>query len=82
MKKVVYRKQAVKVLRRLPPKLRNQVRGKINDHAAGRPVDITRLTGSDQLRIRCGDWRVIVVETPLVVEVMKIAPRGDVYKGS
>ena len=83
MKRVVYRKQAQKVLRRLSPKLSSQIRRKIEDHAAGRPVDITRLLGrGDYVRIRCGDWRVIVEESESVVDVVKIAPRGDAYKGS
>ena len=80
MKRVVYRKQAQKVLRRLPPKLCNQIRSKILDYAVGRPADVTRLTGSDLLRIRCGDWRVIVAENSVVVEVIRIVPRGDAYK--
>ena len=80
MKRVVYRKQAHKVLRRLPPKLRNQICGKIMDHAAGRYADVTRLAGSDLFRIRCGDWRVIFADDAVVVDVIKIAPRGDAYK--
>ena len=83
MKRVVYRKQAQKVLRRLSPKLSKQIRRKIDDHAAGRPVDITRLSGrGEYVRIRCGSWRVIIEENAFVVEVVKIAPRGDAYKGS
>lgn len=80
MKRVVYRKQASKALRRLPPKLQDQIRGKIMDHAAGKYADVIRLKGSDLLRIRCGDWRVIVADDEVVVDVIKIAPRGDAYK--
>lgn len=83
MKSVVYRKQALKVLRRLSPKLRSQIEGKISDHAAGRFVDITHLLGRrGYCRIRCGGWRIIVEDKASVVEVVKIAPRGDAYKGS
>ena len=83
MKRVVYQKQAQKVLRRLSPKLSKQIRRKIDDHAAGRLVDVTRLSGrGEYVRIRCGSWRVIVEESEAVVDVVKIAPRGDADKGS
>lgn len=43
--------------------------------------NVKRLQGSDYLRLRVGDWRVIFSEACVVIDVVKIAPRGDVYKG-
>lgn len=47
-----------------------------------RPRDATALTGSDQLRLRIGDYRVIygIRDQALVVLVIRVAHRRDAYK--
>lgn len=48
-----------------------------------RPAGVTRLVGQDgALRIRVGDWRILyeLREAEVVVLVLRIGPRGDVYE--
>ncbi len=48
-----------------------------------RPSGVTRLVGQDgALRIRVGDWRILyeLREAEVVVLVLRIGPRGDVYE--
>jgi mRNA-degrading endonuclease RelE of RelBE toxin-antitoxin system len=44
-------------------------------------IDVVRLTGSDQLRLRVGDWRVLFRRRPdtrqIVIE--HVLPRGRAY---
>ncbi len=53
---------------------------KIEDYAGGHPVDAKPMKGFDFIRIRVGQWRIIIDEDGTVITVIKIAPRGDVYK--
>lgn len=80
MKKVAYSKAATKFLTRIQPAQARRIRDKIRAHAAGEPVDIKRLAGSEFLRIRVGDYRVIIDDDGTVVLVLKVGARGDVYK--
>jgi mRNA interferase RelE/StbE len=41
--------------------------------------NVTRLVGSAASRMRVGDYRVIFVETPVELTVVRIGPRGGVY---
>ena len=48
-----------------------------------RPAGVKRLVGQDGLlRIRVGDWRILyeVREQEVVVLVVRIGPRGEVYE--
>ena len=46
----------------------------------GPNADVSRLHGLDALRVRVGDWRVIIKIEGDVLYVTRIRPRGDVYK--
>jgi mRNA interferase RelE/StbE len=41
--------------------------------------NVTNLKGRDGIRLRVGDWRVIMRDG-VVVEVLEIGPRGGVYE--
>lgn len=59
-----------------------RIRSKINAYAedpASQRNNVTRLRGMDAIRLRVGDWRIIMVETE-VIEVLRIGPRGNVYE--
>ncbi|MBR1487097.1 MAG: type II toxin-antitoxin system RelE/ParE family toxin [Synergistaceae bacterium] len=45
-------------------------------------LDIKMLNGRDEWRLRVGKYRVIyaIYRTEILISVIKIAPRGDVYK--
>ena len=45
--------------------------------------DVDKLKGKAGYRLRVGQYRIIYTryEDQLVIEVVKIRPRGDIYKG-
>jgi mRNA interferase RelE/StbE len=75
-----YTKHALKALRAMQKSRATAIIAKIDDYAAGRQVDAKQLKGSDLIRIRVGQWRVIIDENDTVIIVLKIGTRGDVYK--
>lgn len=79
------KKDAQKVLDKLPPKVQRNIREKIR----GLAVDPRKLSGAEKLagfesryRFPAGSFRVIfeIEDDELIVTVIKIGPRGDVYK--
>ncbi len=80
-------KRATKALLSLPKPLRTEF-GRRIDLLAENPyrhpaLDIKRLQGFDAIyRLRIGQYRLIyeIVDEELLVIVLKIGPRGDVYK--
>ncbi|CAO4182611.1 Cytotoxic translational repressor of toxin-antitoxin stability system [Methylorubrum aminovorans] len=83
MVEVVYSKAALKALVRLPPDVSRKIRLKIEQYA-GDPTSLANnvkaLRGEPGvLRLRVGDWRVLFTDDGIVVAVIKIAPRGNVY---
>jgi mRNA interferase RelE/StbE len=83
--KIVFTAQAAKSLQRMPRKTTNLIREKLaqiaNDPFASVP-NATKLQGRAGYRLRVGDWRVIyeINKTEVVIIVLKIAPRGEVYR--
>lgn len=43
--------------------------------------DIKRMQGIKMFRLRVGRHRILFFMTDTVINVIKVAPRGDVYKG-
>lgn len=80
MKRVEYTKAATKVLDRMQPKRRDAIRSKVDAFARGEGVDVKRLKGSQLLRLRVGDDRVIIDEQTMLVIVVEVGPRGGIYK--
>jgi mRNA interferase RelE/StbE len=83
--KVVLTRSAKRSLTRLPIDRRRQIISRIEAVAANprsRTFDIKPLAGSDLLRLRVGDYRVLfsVSETEGVLTVELVRTRGDVYK--
>ncbi|MCH8239111.1 MAG: type II toxin-antitoxin system RelE/ParE family toxin [Proteobacteria bacterium] len=83
MKQIAYSKSALKALRRIPAGQSRRIRSKIEQYAAD-PASIANnvkaLTGSNYIRLRAGDWRVIVDDQGVVLEVLKAGPRGGIYE--
>ena len=82
---VRYTKQAIKYLRKMPSKKATQIRDKIAQIAHGdtEGLNITAMHGEDNFyRLRVGDYRAIyeIIEDQLVLVVVKVGARGDVYK--
>ena len=83
--RLVFRRAAEKALNKVPADRRRQILSRIKDVAADsgdRDAGVKPLAGSDLLRLRVGDYRVLFslneVEGVLTVELIRT--RGDVYK--
>jgi len=79
-----YSKKALKYLLKLQPKLRDRIRNTIRKIADGNTQgqNIVVMQDVDAFRVRIGDYRVIyeINDDELVLIVIKIGARGDVYK--
>ena len=83
MKAVTYSKSSLKVLDRMQPKLSGRIKAKVKHYAAdpqSQANNVKALQGSPFIRLRVGDWRVIMDDQARVLFVIKIGARGDVYK--
>ena len=83
--RLVFRRAAEKTLDRIPADRRRQILSRIKDFAADptrRSISVEPPAGSDLLRLRVGDYRVLFsldeAEGVLIVELIRT--RGDVYK--
>lgn len=85
MYKIVIKKEAAKSLNRLPRNVAKTIREKL-DAIAAHPYaehpNAKKLQGREGYRLRVGDWRVIyeIQNDQLVILVLKVAPRGEVYR--
>ncbi|KIO58369.1 hypothetical protein B4064_3780 [Caldibacillus thermoamylovorans] len=84
--KVKLRKPTVKYYEKLPPKLKNKVKDVINqlrENPYAIP-NVKPLEGSehDDYRIRIGSLRLLyrVHNDTLIIIVLDLGPRGDIYK--
>lgn len=81
MKTVVYLPAAAKALRKHRAEAARIV-AKLQEYATepgNQANNIKRMKGSDELRLRIGDFRAIFVETETEIIVSRIGPRGGVY---
>lgn len=83
MKQIAYSKSALKVLRRMPTNEAKRIMAKVAQYAR-EPESLANntkaLVGSPYIRLRVGDWRIIMADTATVLDVLKIGPRGGVYE--
>jgi len=83
--KIVYTTQAAKTLLKLPKSTAQLIREKIErlvkDPYASLP-NAKKLHGRPGYRLRVGEWRVIyeIRDEEVLIIVLKIAPRGEVYR--
>ncbi|HVQ44873.1 MAG TPA: type II toxin-antitoxin system RelE/ParE family toxin [Candidatus Saccharimonadia bacterium] len=80
---VTFRASAARELRKLPISVRKQVSELIDSLTHDpRPHGVKKMTGVDAWRIRIGDYRVVysVMDQQLVVEIIKIGNRREVYR--
>jgi mRNA interferase RelE/StbE len=83
MKRIAYSKSALRTLRHIPADQSRRIRSKIEQYAAD-PASLANnvrvLTGSSYLHLRVGDWRVIMDDQGVVLDVLKIGSRGSIYE--
>ena len=82
MKPILYRPAARKALRRMPATTARRIMDKIEAYAsdpASLANNVKALQGRDGIRLRVGDWRIIMLEG-VVLDVLNIAARGSAYE--
>lgn len=82
MKQVSYTRAALRALRRMPANTAALIRGKIAAYAedpASQANNVKALKGRTGIRLRVGDWRVIMDDQGNVLAVLEIGPRGGIY---
>ncbi|MGA9109990.1 MAG: type II toxin-antitoxin system RelE family toxin [Smithella sp.] len=80
-----YSKQALKIKVKMPRDIAKRIDAEIESIAVGPAKyegDWKPLQGSPFWRLRIGGWRVIceIVKNKLIIYVLKIGSRGDIYK--
>lgn len=81
MKQITFTSVARKSLRKVPANTSKRIIAKIEAYAidpTSLANNVKALQGQDAIRLRVGDWRIIMIDGT-VIEVIKIAPRGGVY---
>ena len=85
MYELKYRRQARNYLARLPFKAKSEIVGKLHELARdpdNPTLDTKALMGRMGFRLRVGQFRILYTrrDDQLIIEVVKVRPRGDVYK--
>ena len=83
MYEVIITESAAKTLDKLPVQVAERLIKTIYKLAdRPRPPKCVKLSGSENYRIRVGDYRIIysVLDDVLVIEVLKVGNRKDIYK--
>ncbi len=83
MKEVRYTRQALKALRKMPADMAERIITKIEQYAEepdSLSNNVKALKGREGIRLRVGDWRVIMNDEGVVLAVLEIGPRGSVYE--
>ena len=85
MYKITYTTQAAKKLLKMPRDIARRIREKLEQVAEDPFASIPnakKLQGRIGYRLRVGDWRVIyeINKDEIVIIVLRIAPRGEVYR--
>lgn len=85
MYKIVYSRQAERTMLKIPKNVAIKIREKLTKLAVdpfANNNNVVELVGCEAYRLRTGDWRAIysVYKNQLEILVIKIAPRGGVYK--
>jgi len=83
--KLVFTKQAVKTLQRMPASIAKTIYQKmeiISQNPFESHSSVTKLQNREGYRLRVGDWRIIyeVQQEKIIVLVLKIGLRKEVYR--
>ncbi|MBX9885118.1 MAG: type II toxin-antitoxin system RelE/ParE family toxin [Novosphingobium sp.] len=81
MQQITYTRAAIKALKTMPRNVAERIVAKVEDYAAdpaSQANNVTALKGREGIRLRVGDWRVIMRDG-VVLAVLEIGPRGSIY---
>jgi mRNA interferase RelE/StbE len=81
----MYRRQARNYLARLPLKIKSNIIDKLHElqkDPDSQKNDVDKLKGEAGYRLRIGPYRIIYTRDSdqLIIEVVKVRTRGDIYK--
>ena len=82
MRPIAYSRSAIKSLRRMPSNEAMRIRAKIIQYAqepSSLGNNVKALKGSSYVRLRVGDWRVIMDDNNNVLAVIAVGARGGIY---
>lgn len=82
MKRITDTRAALKALRKMPVDVAERIIGKIEQYAAdpaSRANNVTALKGQEGIRLRVGDWRVIMNDDGFVLAILDIGSGGSIY---
>jgi mRNA interferase RelE/StbE len=80
---ILIKRSAAREIDALPAKDRRRVVSKIESLAHNpRPPGCEKLSGEEKYRLRQGDYRILyeIVDSDLIVTVVKVGNRRDVYR--
>jgi mRNA interferase RelE/StbE len=85
MYQLKYRRQARNYLARLPFKIKSRIVDQLHElqkNPDDQTLDVDKLKGESDYRLRVGQYRIIYsrYDDKLIIEVIRIRPRGDIYK--
>ena len=82
--KLEIKKSAAKEIQRLPDREKISILTRVDSLRHNpRPQDCKKLSAQEIYRVRCGNYRILyhIKDDVLVVYVVKVGHRKDVYKG-
>ena len=77
--KIVYSKKAVKFLKKQDKSTQKRIMEAISDLPLS--GDIKKLQGVNGYRLRVGDYRVLFDMNGIIIDIIEIGNRGQIYKG-
>lgn len=80
MKTITYTRQADAALAAMPTETAQRIEAGIETYAHTGQGDVKAMKGSPTLRLRVGNYRVIFTETGIVLDVIAIGHRSDIYR--
>jgi mRNA interferase RelE/StbE len=82
-KQISYSKDALRTLRKIPRNEATRIMAKVEQYAADPSSlgnNVKTLVGLNLIRLRVGDWRVMMDDEGVILIVIKVGPRGSVYE--
>lgn len=83
MKPISYTRGAIRALRRMPSNTATLIQSKVETfahHPVSQANNVKTLKGRDGVRLRVGDWKVILEDQGNVLAVLDIGPHGGIYE--
>lgn len=83
MRETAYTKRATRALVKMPRNEAERIMAKIDQYARAPEElanNVTEMVGEEGKRLRVGEWRVLFVEDETTMRILRVGPRGEVYR--